>query len=258
MKDQYKNILGVIGIIFLILAAVLMFFLIKNEMTRTAYIGLESGNLPVMRLQGEGVTQVVPNRVEMSLAVITEGEESEAALEENNRQMEQVVSYLKDQGVEEANIQTGEFSVRPVHDWVADSETGERRRVISGYLVSNRVDVKVTDMEKAGTITDGAVQAGANEVTRFDLVVSDEEEYKKEARREAIREAREKAEEIAYDLGVELGRVISFSEDTIHPFVTRSATEAMDVDDPRPQVPIEPGEEEIKVNVTVGFELKQR
>lgn len=241
----------------MILIIVFTFFLVRNEMTKTAYIGLDSENLPTVRLQGEGVVRVAPDQAEVSFAVVTEDDESEVAVEENNRRMEEVVEYLKNEGIEEENIRTGDFNVRPMEDWSRDPETGESTRTIHGYRVNNTVEVEITDLEKAGVIMDGAVRAGANRVSRFNMVVSDEEEYKREARQEAIRKAQEKGGQIASDLGVNLGRILSFSEDAARPPMIRAGLEVMEEDDVAPgEVPIEPGESEVRVNVTMEYELR--
>jgi len=257
METKYKNMFAVAGIIFLISATIFVIFLTRNELLKTSFIGLDTENLPTLRLQGEGVVYVSPDKAEVVFSVITESEDSEEALRENNRKMNDVIEYLKNEEVGDENIRTGDVSIVPMEDWREDLQTGRRIREIYAYRARNIIEVQLKDLERAGEIISGAVAAGVNEVSRFNLVVSDEEAYKKEAREKAIKEAREKGEEIASALGVRLKRIISFSEDRYYYPMMRAEMDMVEIMEEVPsEAPIEPGENEIKVNVTVEYEIR--
>ncbi len=258
MEKNLKTATFIVGIVLLVSLTVLVNLLISNENLKSKFIGLDKTHLPTIQLKGEGTVYAVPDTAEISFTVLTEGDDTETALSENNRKMDSVISYLKEEGVDESDIQTSGFNIRPLQNRKEDPLTRETRLEIYGYQVRNTVEVELKDLEKADTVIDGAVRAGANEVNRFQFQVSDEEEYKAEARRKAIKETKEKGEEIASALGVSLGRVIAFSEDTRYiPFVRTEMEIAADREIVSSEAtPVEPGENEIKVNVTVKYEIR--
>jgi len=254
MHDKIKPVLMIVGVVFLVSLTVLVNVIISNEVKKSDFIGLESEHLRTINVGGEGNVYAVPDAAEISFSVITDDEDSEKALRENNEKAERVVSYLKEQGIQEEDIQTTGIDVRPIYE--RDEERGAERR-ISRYEAINKVEVKIEDLEKAETVIGGAVEAGANRVDGFELVVSDEEELKAKAREKAIKEAREKAEQTASSLRVKLGRVIEFSEsrsDYIYPVMERGLGEELE-EDAVPEVPVEPGENEITVNVSIEYEI---
>ncbi len=244
MDQKLKVAISIVVIVFLVSLTVLVNVLIANYTKKADYIGLDS--LPTVQVRGSGEVSVVPDVVEMSFSVVTTDADSETAVSDNNEKMERVVDYLKGEGVED--IKTGRFDLRPLYEYLEDS----RRRVVYNYEVTNTVEVKLRDIEKASSIIDGAVKAGANRVDRFNLLVEEEDQYKEEAREMAIKEARKKAEKISDSLGTSLGRVVGFSEDTDYryPIMREDAAGGAS------GVPIEAGENDISVSVRIEYEIK--
>ncbi len=252
MEKKYRE-LRVMGTIFLASLTILVVVLIGNEIFKSSFIGLDSENLPTIKVQGEGKVSAVPNTAEVAFSVVTEKDDSQEAMEENSKKMQSIVDYLKEEGVEDEEMQTLGVSVRPLRDW--SPEILEDRTY--GYEARNILEVRIKDIEKMQGLIDGAMRAGANEVSRFQLTIDDEEEYKKEAREKAIKEAKERAEEIAAGLEVKVGRVMSFSEERSHYYYAARSEVAEDVVGEEPtEVPIEPGEDEITVNVSVEYEIR--
>ncbi len=257
MNKKHTSAIAITGIILLTSLIALTIFLTRNEILKANFIGLDTENLPTLRLQGTGTIYASPDEAEILLSVVTENEDSEIALAENNTKMNNVINYLKSEGVENENIKTGDISIIPLEDWREDPQTKRTVREIYAYRARNTVEIKLKELDRAGEIINGAVKSGANEVSRFNLVVSNEDEYKKKAREEAIKEAREKGEEIASALGVKIKRVISFSEDHGHYFMSRMEMDTMEgVKEISEEVPLEPGENKIEINVTVEYEIR--
>ncbi len=256
MEKNLKTAVVILGIVFFVSLIVLVNVLTNNEKLKAKFIGLDKAHLPTIQVKGEGAIYAVPDIAEISFTVLTEGKDTETALDENNRRMDSVINYLKKEGVDEKDIQTSGFSVYPMQSRREDPVTRETKLEIYGYQVRNTVEVELKDLEKADVVIDGATRAGANEVNRLQFLVSDEELHRTEARRKAVEEARKKGEEIASALGVSLGRVIEFSEDTAYFPYARMEMSAMDSAMSVDKTPIEPGENEIKVSVTVKYEIR--
>ncbi len=245
MDKKIKIISTVVGVVFVVSLTVLVNVLISNEVERSRFIGLDSEHMRTVRVSGEGEVSVAPNVAKVSFAVVTEDSSTEDALNENNTRAEELINYLKNEGIEDNNIRTKGFTVRPLYEQIED------RRTLYGYRVTNSVETYIEDMERVSSLIDGAVRAGANEVNSVQFLVEEEEEYKNEARKKAIEDAKRKAQETSSALGVKVGRVISFSEERDYYAPIQERMDAVEG-----QVPIEPGESDITVNVTVEYEIR--
>ena len=253
MHDKnIKSILTIVGVVLLVSLTVLVNIIISNEVKKGRFIGLDSEHVRTIDVKGEGEILATPDSASVHFGVITSSENSEEALEENNTKATRLIDFLKKEGVEEKNIQTTGVNVMPVYD--RDPDFISERKIIR-YEVSNRVEVKIEDIDNASTIIDGAVREGADNVTGLRFSVSDEEKLKERAREKAVQDAREKAEGITSALGVKLGRVMSFSESGDYGIMYRSEMALDSIEESPEKTPIEPGEDEVKINVTVTFEI---
>jgi uncharacterized protein YggE len=144
------------------------------------------------------------------------------------------------------DIQTARFSIQPVYA-PQDSHTEPK---LSGYSISNQVNVTIREIGKVGDVLDRVVAAGATEVSNVSFMVSDASKALDQAREAAIADARRKAEVYAKASGVRLGRVEWITEDTGSgppvPTMARAAAAP---------VPIASGEDTLRVRVFVGFDI---
>ena len=165
--------------------------------------------------------------------------------------MQQVLDSLKNNGIAESDIQTYQFSIRPVYSYQ------NNQRVLQGYEVSNVVAAKVRDIDKTGKVVDDAVTAGGKwiRVNSIGFAIDDPEGLLEQARVEAMKDARAKAQTLA-ELGeVVLGKPVSISETGgASPIYRYDATSV-----PKQEggaTPIQPGELEITVTVMVVYEIE--
>ena len=124
---------------------------------------------------------------------------------------------------------------------------------ITGYTVSNNVQVRVRDLTKLGAILDEAIGAGANAVNGVEFIVSKESELLDGARKSAVEDARRKAALYAEAAGAKLGPITTLSEQTIgpppRPMYRMEAASAA-------PVPIEAGETTLRVEITATYALE--
>src|SRR5262249_3966027 len=143
---------------------------------------------------------------------------------------------------------TARFSIQPVY---ATPQPGAEPK-LSGYSVSNQVNVIIREIGKVGDVLDRVVAAGATDAGNVSFLVSDASKALDQAREAAIADARRKAEIYAKASDVRLGRVEWITEDTTSrapvPTVLRSQAAP---------VPIAAGEDTLRVRVTVGFDIAQ-
>jgi len=193
---------------------------------------------------GEGNISVVPDYAQIRTGVTTRAKTVKEGVDTNSRLMAAILAAVKGAGIADKDIQTARFSIQPVY---APQASGTEPR-LSGYSVSNQVIITIREIGKVGDVLDRAVAAGATDAGNVSFLVSDASKALDQAREAAIADARRKAEVYAKASGVQLGRVEWITEDTgSGPPAPRMARAA--------PVPIESGEDTLRVRITVGFDI---
>jgi uncharacterized protein len=196
---------------------------------------------------GEGSVSVAPDYAEIDGGVTTRGKSVKEATEANSKLMAAVTSALVDAGVAQKDIQTPRFSIQPLY--VSPDPHGEAK--LSGYNVSNQVNVTIRDIGKVGDVLDRLVAAGVTNVGNIEFLHANPLKILDQAREAAVADAKRKAEIYAKASGVTLGRVVWITEDPEYappmPMMAKMSA-AM----PAP-VPISAGEDSLRVRITVGF-----
>lgn len=219
-----------------------------------------------INIQGTGSVDIVPDIASFSFSAISQAATAEEAEQQATENLNKAIQYLKDQGVEDKDIQTSSFNVYPQYDYnikpMPISDRGYEGPAIVGYEANQSVRVKIRDLEKAGEIVGGVARNGANQVSGLNFTVDSVESYRNQARQEAFDNAWNKAQTMAKQAGVNIARVVTFSEGGGYGggFYEERAM-AMDTigmgEGPSPVIPqIEPGQQEISVTVYVTYEIK--
>ena len=200
----------------------------------------------VMTVTGIGSLSITPDTVQIQLEVKTESMQLSQAQQENAELMDRVIESLLELGIARENIQTVSYNISPQYDYV------EGRQVFRGYEVINSINVKIKNIEQAGTIIDTAVRNGVNQVSNIRFTVENEQIPYQEALSLALRNALGKAQTIANTIQVKLDPQPIKIVETMReePILYRSfaATEMSAT------TPIEPGQITIKATVEVQFQ----
>ncbi len=167
-----------------------------------------------LSVSGEGRASAAPDMAVLGLGVSAKASTVKAANSEVQEAMSDLLDSLEDNGVQEKDIQTSQFSVYPEYDY----RDGEQ--ILTGYRVSHMLQVKVRDIDKAGEVIDDAVEAGGDllEVQSISFTIDDTTALRSEARTEAVADAQAKAEELATLAGVTLGKPTYISESISTPY----------------------------------------
>ena len=198
---------------------------------------------------GEGKVKAAPDTARADIGLTTEGKDTITVQNENSSKMNAVIKFLKERGVSEADIKTSNYSLSPKYEY------SKGKSSLVGYILNQSLTVTVRNLDKIGEILDGAVSSGANRIDSVSLFVDRPEELKNKAREEAVKQAKEKAIMTSKIAGLRLGRLVGFSEGFYgEPPVFYEALAKGGAAAPAPQ--IEPGNQEIKVNVTLTYLLK--
>jgi len=221
-------------------------------------------NLPnSITVSGDGEVYAKPDLGITSFSVVTDKITVAEAMAENTTKMNAVITAVKGQGVEEKDIKTTVFNIYPKYEWQQATCTRTicppGKNILTGYEITQQIEVKVRDLTKVGDIIQKATDAGSNQVGSLQFTIDDEDIFKKQAREEAIAKAKTKAEDLAAQLGVKLGKIISFSENGNNPYpVYDYYTKAMGAGtvEAAAAPSIQTGENKIAVSVNITYEIK--
>ena len=190
-----------------------------------------------------------PDLAVVAFGVTTQDRDPNAAARANANATTSVIKTITEFGIPKKDIETIRYQVTPMMDY---SKPGGP--VITGYQVSNAVNVKERDLTKVGQLIDVGVKAGANNVQDVAFTIEEPSPIRSRALVEAIGKAKVKAQIIADNLGVKLGKVISASESVNFvprpmegPMFARAAQAA--------PTPILPGDVEVSATINVTYAI---
>lgn len=210
-------------------------------------------------VDGEATIYVDPDHASMDFGVETQAATVGEALRQNNAKMNDVLAALRSNGVPRADTQTTQFLIEPQHPLVKNVNYQQYDySVVSGYKVTNKVTVTVSDMAKIGAIVDAAANAGANTSNSVVFEVSNREALLDKARAEAMRNAKHKADMMANAVGAQVGPLITVGSTQVRSMEYESAPAAPPPPPPPPAAgtSILPGQLAVNARVTAVFALK--
>lgn len=209
-------------------------------------------NMPaVLSVSGHGESRVAPDQMMISLGVTTQAKTAAQAMQDNADRQQAVLDALRQAGLADGDIQTSGLSLNPMMNY--PSEGGAPS--IDGYMAQNLVNVRVTDIARAGEVLDGIVAAGANEMQGIRFIREDSQAAEDAALQAAVADASHRASVMAAAAGVELGPILRIGEpkaDMVSP--GPSVMRAMAAADAK-SIPVEGGELVFTADVDVSFSL---
>ncbi|HEX2792178.1 MAG TPA: SIMPL domain-containing protein [Candidatus Paceibacterota bacterium] len=244
--------------VFVLLA---LFLLVMAWKTAFGYTAGEPYN--TITVEGTGEAVAVPDIAQITFTVTESSANVAEAQEAATAKTDEALEYLTSQGIEANDVKTQYYNVSPryTYDSVAcgyGMPCPPQAPRITGYDVSQSIQVKVRDIAKAGDILGGLGSIGVQNISGPNFIVDDEDAVRAEAREAAIDEAREKARALSSQLGVRLGKVMSFYENTgAYPMYSgyEARGGAMDaMPQSAPTLPV--GENETSVSVSITYEIK--
>ena len=175
-----------------------------------------SGQQSGIWVSGVGKLSVEPDLVDFRVGVETMGETVAEANGKASDAMAAIVGALKASGIEDKDIRTSRFNIRPEYDYRETTLDGVRTgsQVLVGYNVRNTVAVKVRDLDGLPKLVDDVVAAGGDNI-RIDSVeftVEDPDARTEELRELAVADAAAKAAHVAELAGVSLGDLTYLGE----------------------------------------------
>lgn len=210
-----------------------------------------ASNGPVVELNVFESIDIAPDIATISAGVTSDAPTAVEAMRRNATEMRKVIERIRSLGVDEKDIQTTGINLNARYDY----DRASQRQVFRGYQVSNRVSVKLRDIDRTGMVLDALVLAGATDLGGPSFSADDDSAAKEEARTKAMARARAQALSYARMAGYGAIRLLEISESITGngPVPPLMRTVAMDVSEQ--SAPVQPGMVSAGVNLTVKYEM---
>ncbi len=230
------------------------------------YVGSGVAASNTISVSGDGEVFAVPDTATFSVTIQERAKDVAAAQTAATKKNNDVIAYLKDEGVDEKDIQTADYNVQPQYEYTNGACTNgycaPGKQTLIGFEVTQTLTVKVKDTDKAGDLLSGVGSRGASSVSGLSFTIDDQDQLEADARDEAIADAKVKAEKLAASLGVSIVRVVGFSESEYQPYyaygrggVAMDAAQSMKLESaPSPELPV--GQNKITSNVNITYEIR--
>jgi uncharacterized protein YggE len=257
--DEWKKLQSVIKL-FGILASIFIIALTVYTFKAMGFIGSVPATNTIS-VSGHGESFAVPNIATVSFSVEKTAKTVADAQNQVTTVMNDVLATLKTNGIADKDIQTTSYDVNPKYDYQNSVCTinicPPSKQILTGYTVSDTVEVKIRAIDTAGTIIGVLGQKNVTNLSGLTLTVEDDSTVKTEARNKAITQAKQQADAIAKGLGVRLVRITSFSESGSAQPIYYSAKNMMlssGAAAPTPSIPV--GQNTASSDVTITYEIQ--
>lgn len=241
--------------------AILALFLFAMTWATVEGMGkVKIGETPTITVSGTGKASTPPTIAQVSFTVEERAASEQEAQTAATKKTNAALAALKQMGIDDKDIKTTGYQIYPQYE-TPDCKPGApcaQGTKISSYQVSQSVDVKVRDTNKAGEVLKALGTAGVQNVSGPNFTVDEPTAVQAEARGKAIEDARQKAQLLANQLGVRLGTVVSFSENGGGgmPIFNQMMSKGASADSVAPAPSLPQGENETTSQVSITYEIR--
>lgn len=261
--ENFWKVASLVGIVLTLFLVVSSLKVIKS----INYVG-KGDMINTISVSGKGEVMTKPDIATFSFSITETANTVAQAQTKATTKGDAALKAIRDQGVEDKDIQTVSYTINPHYEYQTEycppsmSACRPGKSVLTGYDVSQTVQVKVRDLNKAGAIFSSIGALGVQNVNGLDFSVDKPETVKSEARAKAISDAQAKAKVLAGQLGVKIVRITGFYEngDYGYPVYGKGgmdmavAQAVPNVSAPAPELPA--GEQKVVSNVTLTYEIR--
>lgn len=277
-KDMHK----------LVLWYVLTFFAIVLVVVSVGAIARWGNSFTPARtlaVSAQGKTTATPDLAEISFSVVSQGKDPNALNADNNQKMSAVITFVKSLGVASSDIATTDYNLSPNYEnttvttpvgpipmnanegagaAIAPVVSGgsvivRNSTTISGYTLTQTVQVKIRDFTNIAKLLGGLSPLGINQIGGVTFTFDKPETFLAVARADAITQIKAKAAAMAGEAGVSLGEVVTVQEYGNIPVYAMNAAVPMaeGASSMAAVAPtIEPGTQDVTDQVTMTYALK--
>jgi uncharacterized protein YggE len=259
-KDKVWSVGMWVGVL---LALFLLVISIK-EIKQIAYVGRDVPAMNTISVNGKGEQFQAPDIATFSFGVTENAKTVDVAQTAATTKINAVLKALEDSGIEKKDIKTTSYNINPHYEYQQEmcvaGSCRSGRQVLTGYDVSQNVEVKVRDLTKAGSLFSTVGSLGVQNVNGLTFAIDKIEDVRAKARAEAIDDAQAKAKVLAKQLGVRIVRISSFYDaGDVQPYYAygKGGMDMMSASvAPQAAPSIPSGEQKVTSQVTITYEIR--
>lgn len=170
-----------------------------------------------IEVSATGEVMLTPDIASFSIQVSELGKTTSEAQAFANEKMAQLLSIMRENGVEEKDIKTTMLNLRPSYQWI------EGKQFLEGQVASQSLSVTLRNLDKLGSMIDQLGEVSGMYLNSVMLDKEDKSVGLEQARQQAVQKALAKAELYAQGAQMQVGKPITISEYTAasNPYNTR-------------------------------------
>lgn len=196
-----------------------------------------------------------PDTMTIFAGTVTTGATAPEAVAANASLAQRLIAAIRGSSVADRDVKTVAFNVRPSFE----NNRGEpgpdgRPPRITGYVVTNQLEVRLRNLAGAEPLIGRLFEAGANSVRGPSFSLADDRSARRAAERAAIVEARAEAQNYAAAVGKRVGRIVRIGDRRTFTNPASNEIIVMRSSIPEP-TPVQPGEVATRAAVYVDFAL---
>lgn len=215
-------------------------------------MAVASDQLATLTINGTAVLKKPADQINLTVSVVTEAGNAEAALQSNNQKMKAVIAAIQAKEISSKEYSTGQFNISPTYTPYPKNPPPEWTQKINGYRVTNSLNIQTDKIDLAGEIIDMVSEAGANSIDHISFGLKDVRLYRQEAIKMATQHAMQDAEDLALAANIKLGNIQQISLDNARAPEPRAKMFAASMDR---STPIEAGDVSVNANVTIVYQV---
>lgn len=196
-----------------------------------------------------------PDFAEVTVGVEARASNAGAALDATSKAVAGIVALGRAVGIPPSDLGTAAVVLEPATRTVFKPD-GTRSEEPNGYRASNRVTLRLSDMERLGDVLRRALETGANRIDSVSFGLIDPDRVETMLQVEAAKNARAQAAVLAEAAGARLGGLCSLSTSRTSFPTAMQASRAMPASpSAAKRVPIEAGTIGSSAEVTATFAI---
>lgn len=242
--------------------SILALFLLAETISLAANFG--RANTPAtdtVTVQGAGQATLPPDVARVSFTVQNTAPVVADAQAATTKQANAALDFVKGQGIADKDVKTLSYNIYPQYAYTScrPGVPCPSSPKITGYQVSETIQVTMRDLAAVGTMLGGLGKLGVQNISGPAFALDDATAGYAAARADAIAKAKTQATLLASQLGVRLGKIVNFSENSnSYPVpmygLGAGMMEAKAAMAPVPSIPT--GENTYNASVSITYEIR--
>lgn len=190
MKQKRIAVLGMLVAVMLLLTSCMS----AKDLVRT------------IEVSATGEVILTPDIASFSIQVSELGKTTSEAQAFANEKMAQLLTIMRENGVEQKDIKTTMLNLRPSYQWI------EGKQFLEGQVASQSLSVTLRNLDKLGSLIDRLGEVSGIYLNSVMLDKEDKSVALEQARQQAVQKALAKAELYAKGAQMQMGKPITISE----------------------------------------------